>query len=134
MPADLPELLVKDAAAWRAWLGKHHADPGVWLVLAKKGTTTPTSVTFDQALEEALCHGWIDGQNRGRDEATYWQRFTPRRPKSTWSKRNIAIVERLCRRSSPSNGSSIITIGCCYTSIIDSRMRFRWPFDSSPIR
>ncbi|HKP16966.1 MAG TPA: hypothetical protein VJT84_00715 [Gaiellaceae bacterium] len=95
MPVELPELTVPDAAAWRAWLADHHTDPGVWLVLAKKGTTTPTSLTFDQALDEALCHGWIDGQNRGRDQATYWQRFTPRRPKSTWSKRNIELVERL---------------------------------------
>jgi hypothetical protein len=53
--------------------------PGAWLVLAKKGTTEPTSLTYDQALEEALCHGWIDGQAGRRDESTYKQRFTPRR-------------------------------------------------------
>src|SRR5947208_13807493 len=82
--------------AWRRWLGKHHAQPdGVWLVLAKKGTMKPTSLTYDQALEEALCHGWIDGQAGRRDEATYRQRFTPRRRRSAWSKRNTGIAERL---------------------------------------
>lgn len=96
MAADLKDLIVRDAAAWRAWLAKHHADPaGVWLVLAKKGTAKPTNLTYDQALEEALCHGWIDGQVRRRDETTYRQRFTPRRSRSSWSKRNTGIVGRL---------------------------------------
>jgi uncharacterized protein YdeI (YjbR/CyaY-like superfamily) len=96
MADELPELIVRDAAAWREWLGENHADPaGVWLVLAKKGTEKPTSLTYDQALEEALCHGWIDGQTRRRDDATYRQRFTPRRKRSAWSKRNTGIAERL---------------------------------------
>jgi uncharacterized protein YdeI (YjbR/CyaY-like superfamily) len=90
------ELVVKNAAAWRAWLRKRHDEPeGVWLVLAKKGTKTPTSLTYDDALEEALCHGWIDGQVRRRDDATYLQRFTPRRRRSPWSQRNVGIAERL---------------------------------------
>jgi uncharacterized protein YdeI (YjbR/CyaY-like superfamily) len=96
MAVELPELIIRDAAAWRAWLAKNHTDPsGVWLVLAKKGTEQPTSLTYDQALEEALCHGWIDGQAARRDEATYRQRFTPRRRGSAWSKRNTGIAERL---------------------------------------
>ena len=96
MAVESPELIVRDAAAWREWLGENHPDPdGVWLVLAKKGTEKPTSLTYDQALEEALCHGWIDGQARRRDEATYRQRFTPRRKRSAWSKRNAGIAERL---------------------------------------
>jgi uncharacterized protein YdeI (YjbR/CyaY-like superfamily) len=96
MADELPELVVRDAAAWRTWLAGHHADPaGVWLVLAKKGTEKPTSLTYDQALEEALCHGWIDGQAARRDDATYRQRFTPRRRRSAWSKRNTGIAERL---------------------------------------
>jgi len=58
MPSVQPELIVKDAAAWRAWLRKHHDDPvGVWLVIAKKGTIEPTSLSYDEALQEALCHG-----------------------------------------------------------------------------
>ncbi len=96
MAAEQPELVVADAAAWRTWLVANGADPtGVWLVLAKKGTTSPTSLTYDQALEEALCHGWIDGQVGRRDDATYRQRFTPRRVRSPWSKRNVGIVQRL---------------------------------------
>jgi uncharacterized protein YdeI (YjbR/CyaY-like superfamily) len=93
---DLLELVVSDAPAWRSWLGTHHADSrGVWLVLSRKGTVTPTRLTYDQAVEEALAHGWIDGQGRGRDDATYRVRFTPRRRQSPWSKRNTVIAERL---------------------------------------
>src|SRR5690348_3541907 len=99
MPAaadDLPELIVPDAEAWRAWLTAHHGDDrGVWLVLAKKGTTQPTSLTYDAALDEALCFGWIDGQLRRRDDATTFQRFTPRRARSVWSARNVEKVGRL---------------------------------------
>jgi uncharacterized protein YdeI (YjbR/CyaY-like superfamily) len=92
----LSELLLADLAAWRTWLGAHDEDQvGVELVLAKKGISEPTELTYDQALEEALCHGWIDGQVRRRDELTYRQRFTPRRARSQWSKRNVGIVERL---------------------------------------
>jgi uncharacterized protein YdeI (YjbR/CyaY-like superfamily) len=92
----LPELIVTDAADWRTWLSAHYEDEaGVWLVLAKKGNTDVTRLTYDQALDEALCHGWIDGQVRRRDERTYRQRFTPRRARSAWSKRNVGIVERL---------------------------------------
>lgn len=94
--AELPELVVPDARAWREWLGERHDEsPGVWLVLAKKGTSRPTSLTYEQALEEALCHSWIDGQVGRRDESTYRQRFTPRRRRSAWSKRNVTIAERL---------------------------------------
>ena len=96
MAVEAPQLIVRDAAAWRAWLKKHHSDPvGVWLVLAKKGTTRPTTLTHELALEEALCHGWIDGQARRRDQETTFQKFTPRRRRSVWSKRNTGIAERL---------------------------------------
>jgi uncharacterized protein YdeI (YjbR/CyaY-like superfamily) len=95
MTVELPELLVPDAAAWSAWLTEHHDAPGAWLVLAKKGTAHPTSLTYDEALEEALCQGWIDGQVGRRDEATYRQRFTPRRKRSAWSETNVARAERL---------------------------------------
>jgi uncharacterized protein YdeI (YjbR/CyaY-like superfamily) len=96
MVAPQPELTVPDAPAWRDWLAEHHADPtGVWLRLAKKGHTEPTSLTYEQALEEAICQGWIDGQNRGGDAASFWQRFTPRRARSMWSANNVVRVERL---------------------------------------
>jgi uncharacterized protein YdeI (YjbR/CyaY-like superfamily) len=92
------ELIVADAGAWMRWLREHHEESdGVWLVLAKKNVTTPTSLTVDQALEEALCHGWIDGQRRGRDERTFLQRYTPRRPRSLWSQRNVELIARLER-------------------------------------
>lgn len=89
-------LVVEDAAAWRAWLDRHEdSSAGVWLVLAKKGTDSPTSLRYAQALEEALCSGWIDGQARSRDAATYVQRFTPRRKASLWSRRNAGLVAGL---------------------------------------
>ena len=90
------EVIVADEGAWHTWLSEHHqANDGIWLVLAKKNVTTPTSLTYDQALEEALCHGWIDGQRKGRDDRTFVQRFTPRRVRSLWSKRNVGIVARM---------------------------------------
>ncbi len=93
---DLPELIVRDAVAWRKWLGSHHENSrGVWLVVSKKGTITPTRLTYDQALEEALSHGWIDGQAQRRDDRSYRLRFTPRRSRSAWSKRNTVIADRL---------------------------------------
>ena len=93
---ELPELLVADDSEWRTWLTRHHAEPqGVWLVLAKKGTTEPTTLSYDQALEEAICFGWIDGQLKSRDEATFRRRFTPRNARSPWSQRNVTIAERL---------------------------------------
>ncbi len=96
MAKDLPELIVANTGAWRRWLAAHHEDEtGVWLVLAKKGRRGPTKLTYDQALDEALCHGWIDGQVGRRDEATYRQRFTPRRARSPWSERNVAHIGRL---------------------------------------
>jgi uncharacterized protein YdeI (YjbR/CyaY-like superfamily) len=98
MADETPELIVADVDAWRTWLGASHAaSGGVRLVLAKKGASEPTTLTYDQALEEALCHGWIDGQVGRRDERSYRQRFTPRRARSAWSKRNVGIVERLLR-------------------------------------
>ena len=96
MPQELPELVVPDAAAWRRWLTRHHDNPdGVWLTIAKKGTTKPTRLSYDDALVEALCFGWIDGQVRRNDGATYFQRFTPRRARSPWSRRNVEIAEKL---------------------------------------
>ncbi|MFC8921860.1 YdeI family protein [Cellulosimicrobium sp. NPDC057127] len=94
-PAPEP-LIVPDAPAWRAWLDIHEGtSDGVRLVLAKKGTTEPTSLTYAEALEEALCSGWIDGRRNARDAATFLQHFTPRRARSLWSRRNVAIVADL---------------------------------------
>lgn len=95
MKTELPVLLLPDAAAWRAWLEEHHLlSGGVWLVLGKKGGTA-TSLTYQSALDEALCFGWIDGQALRRDEETYLQRYTRRGPRSAWSLRNVGHVARL---------------------------------------
>jgi uncharacterized protein YdeI (YjbR/CyaY-like superfamily) len=89
-------LTVPDAAAWAAWLADNHGEEdGVWLTLAKKGTTEPTSLRYADALQQALIHGWIDGQVKPGDDATYIQRFTPRRARSPWSKRNVGFAEKL---------------------------------------
>ncbi|WP_265521182.1 YdeI/OmpD-associated family protein [Oerskovia flava] len=89
-------LVVADAAGWRAWLDENEdASDGVWLLLAKKGTTTPTSLGYGEALDEALCSGWIDGQRRSHDATTFRQRFTPRRKASLWSQRNVGLVAEL---------------------------------------
>lgn len=91
------ELLLPDAEAWRAWLEEHHtSSDGVWLVLHKSGGRA-TELTYDAALDEALCFGWIDGQVRRRDDHGYLQRWTPRRPRSQWSSRNVERVARLER-------------------------------------
>lgn len=88
--------MVADAAAWRTWLNDNHAtSQGVRLVLAKRGTTHPTSLSYDEALDEAICFGWIDGQLGRRDRTTFLRRFTPRSARSVWSQRNVAIAERL---------------------------------------
>lgn len=94
VPDDLPVLPFADADAWEAWLVANAAAKGVWLKIAKKDSGHAT-VTYAEALDVALCHGWIDGQKRGFDEAWFLQRFTPRRAKSLWSKINVGHVERL---------------------------------------
>jgi uncharacterized protein YdeI (YjbR/CyaY-like superfamily) len=90
-----PTLLFANAAAWEAYLETNGDDaPGVWLKIAKKGSPVP-SVTYDEAIDVALCHGWIDGQRRALDETHFVQRFTPRRRQSLWSKRNVEKVAAL---------------------------------------
>ena len=82
-------------AEWRDWLAEHHASSdGVWIKFAKKGSGIPT-VVYAEAVEEALIHGWIDGQAKRIDDDFYMQRFTPRRPRSIWSKINRAKAEKL---------------------------------------
>ena len=96
MAVEHEDLILTDVSAWRAWLDEYEeASDGVWLRLAKKGVTQPTSLTYEPALEEALCSGWIDGQMRGVDAATFRQRFTPRRKRSIWSVRNVERIARL---------------------------------------
>jgi uncharacterized protein YdeI (YjbR/CyaY-like superfamily) len=94
---DLDILSFETAEEWEEWLAENHATcNGAWLRIFKKGSGRST-VTYDQPLDEALCYGWIDGQGKGYDEQSYLQKFTPRRKRSVWSKRNTEHVERLIR-------------------------------------
>jgi uncharacterized protein YdeI (YjbR/CyaY-like superfamily) len=91
----LPVKRFRTKAAWEKWLSaQHEKSPGVWLEFAKKNSGV-ASVNYAEALEVALCHGWIDGQVASVDETWYRQRFTPRRPRSKWSRINRAAVEKL---------------------------------------
>lgn len=91
----LPILSFRSPEAWIAWLETQPVDsPGVWLRIFKKGSGTPT-VTYPEALDGALCFGWIDGQKDKYDEAAWLQKFTPRRPRSLWSQINVRKVEAL---------------------------------------
>jgi uncharacterized protein YdeI (YjbR/CyaY-like superfamily) len=95
MKPDYEIIAFKDPAAWRSWLDENHAKvDGVWLKIYKKASGLPT-VTYAEALDHALCYGWIDGQKKGYDEESFLQKFTPRRTKSMWSKRNIEHIQRL---------------------------------------
>jgi len=92
---DLPEISPKTRRAWRAWLQKHHATAsGVWLLFAKKhsGLSSPS---YNDAVEEALCFGWIDGLTNAIDDKRYKQLFTPRKPRSAWAQSNKARVARM---------------------------------------
>ena len=97
MLAELPSVTAHSRAEWRAWLHAHHADaPGVLLVYFKKGSGIP-SVSYPEAVQEALCFGWIDTTRRALDEARFSQLFVPRKPKSGWSRLNKSYVEALTR-------------------------------------
>jgi uncharacterized protein YdeI (YjbR/CyaY-like superfamily) len=86
-------LVFDDAAGWDAWLAGHHdSADGVVLRIARKGAP---GLTIEDALEVALCHGWIDSVRRAGDEQHFLQRYSRRRRKSPWSARNIALVEQL---------------------------------------
>lgn len=90
-----PIIAFATTAEFRQWLTQHHADhPGLWIKIAKKASGIPT-VTYAEALDEALCFGWIDGQRKACDEKTFLQKFTPRRKRSVWSKVNVEHIERL---------------------------------------
>ena len=94
--ADKNEVLAcTDVTEWESWLANHHGDPGgVWLLIAKKGSEKKL-ITISEALDAALCYGWIDSQRKGHDASTYLQRYSPRRAKSPWSKLNVERVEAL---------------------------------------
>lgn len=95
IPPELAPTLFKSAKAFEAWLKKNHAtSEGLWLKIAKRGSNEP-SVTYPEAVEIALCWGWIDGQKKSLDDQHYLQRFTPRRARSVWSRINVNKVQAL---------------------------------------
>ncbi|HYU44283.1 MAG TPA: YdeI/OmpD-associated family protein [Vicinamibacteria bacterium] len=92
---EAPILLLDSLRAWEAWLSKHHAESrGVWLQIEKKAAGR-RGLTYAEALEGALCYGWIDSQKRPQDTRSWLQRFGPRRPRSGWSRINTLGAERL---------------------------------------
>ena len=95
MPDELPIVLFPTPDELEGWMEREHASsPGLWLKIAKKGSGV-TSVSYAEALEVALCFGWIDSQKRGFDEKCFLQRFTPRRPRGRWSRINREKAEAL---------------------------------------
>ena len=106
---DLPVQQFASAEAWERWLARNHAkSPGVWLKIAKKGAAV-TTVSYPEALDVALCYGWIDGLRHKHDETYFRQRFTPRTRTSKWSKINCDKVEALvvARRMQPAGQAAI---------------------------
>jgi uncharacterized protein YdeI (YjbR/CyaY-like superfamily) len=96
-PSDVPVVQFKHQKDWAAWLDKNHAkSPGIWLKLAKTATGIK-SVSYAEAVEVALCYGWIDGQTKGYDESWWLQKFTPRGVKSIWSKINREKAQALIK-------------------------------------
>ena len=107
----LPTKQFTSEKAWQTWLAKNHdKSNGVWLMFAKKNADKQT-VTYAEALDVALCYGWIDGQKNSYDEQYWIQKFVPRQPKSIWSKKNIEHTERLIKegRMQPAGLKSIAT-------------------------
>jgi uncharacterized protein YdeI (YjbR/CyaY-like superfamily) len=95
--AELKKVQPKSREAWRAWLDKHHAaSQGIWLVFAKKHTGLPT-LSYEDAVQEALCFGWIDSLVKSIDDRFHMQMFTPRKPKSAWSASNKARLAKLMK-------------------------------------
>lgn len=93
--SEQPIIAFASVTEFHQWLTKHHADhPGIWIQIAKKASGIPT-VTYAEALEEALCFGWIDGQRKTCDETSFLQKFTHRGKRSVWSKINVGHVARL---------------------------------------
>lgn len=94
MSQEIPILLFKTISQWENWLGKNADSQGIWMRFAKKNSGL-TSISYQEALDVALCYGWIDSQVKKYDQQSYLQKFTPRRAKSIWSKVNTERVQKL---------------------------------------
>lgn len=123
-------LYVKNGVEWRGWLSKHYkTKPEIWLTIYKKHTGKPC-VSYIDAVEEALCFGWIDGQMKSLDGEKYIQRFTPRKPKSNWSTTNIERVKRMIKAGKMTAwGRKVYEEGTRTGRIIPSSKKFSVPSD-----
>jgi uncharacterized protein YdeI (YjbR/CyaY-like superfamily) len=132
--ADTPVKSFSSSKQWKEWLAMNYAtfDNGIWLRIFKKDSGEKT-ITYDEALDEALCFGWIDGQKKTNDEKSWLQKFTPRRSKSIWSKRNKARVALLIeeKRMQPSGLEEIETAkkDGRWDKAYDSPSQMEIPFD-----
>jgi uncharacterized protein YdeI (YjbR/CyaY-like superfamily) len=132
--ADTPVKSFSSSKQWKEWLAMNYAtfDNGIWLRIFKKDSGEKT-ITYDEALDEALCFGWIDGQKKTNDEKSWLQKFTPRRSKSIWSKRNKARVALLIeeKRMQPSGLKEIETAkkDGRWDKAYDSPSQMEIPFD-----
>ena len=119
--SDYPIVLFADRIAFRAWLSAHHATrAGLWLRIAKAASPLQ-SVTYAEALDVALCFGWIDGQKRALDVESFLQKFTPRQKRSPWSKRNREHVERLT--AAEESGGGVVGIPTGFIDLDNWRRR-----------
>jgi uncharacterized protein YdeI (YjbR/CyaY-like superfamily) len=95
---NLPAITAVDIEAWRAWLKENHQSSGVWLIIYRKDSNKP-SIYYPEAVDEALCFGWIDSKPNKRDTQSYYQYFSPRNPKSNWSRVNKEKIARLAQEN-----------------------------------
>ena len=121
-------IYVKNRREWRSWLQKNHkSSPGVWLIYYKKHTGKPT-IPYTDAVEEAICFGWIDGQIKTMDENRYKQRYTPRTSKSRWSEINIERAKKIIKQGKMSRyGLEIFRTGTKTRETVPSSKNFSIP-------
>jgi len=119
---------MKDRLAWRAWLSENHeSEKEVWLIYQKKHSGSD-SVSYDDAVEEAICFGWIDGKARSLDDDRFMQRFSPRKPKSRWSALNVERAQRMIQAGLMTEGGRVVFEEAMRENrIAPSRTSFRVP-------
>ena len=130
MSKETNTIFCKDRKSWRAWLKKNHLlESSIWLVYFKKHTNKLT-VSYADAVEEAICFGWIDGQIKKIDDDRYMQRYTPRKKKSKWSVVNIERANTMIKKGLMSKeGLRIFQNGIKNNEIVPSSKRFSIPDD-----
>lgn len=130
MKETLKKISCKNREEWRSWLHKNNLlEKGVWLVYYKEHTKK-LSISYSDAVEEAICFGWIDGQIKRIDDERYMQRYTPRKPKSRWSVINIARAKKMIKRElMTKEGLRIFQNGIKNNEIVPSSKKFSLPAD-----